>query len=608
MELGPILRFELRRTARQGRLYVLRGAIGLVLLGVAAKVDDWRQTLTASGDLLGGLVVPQAMRSLVEQIFLELMLVQAAAIVFLVPGLVAGSIAEEDRRGTMLDLLASPLSSGSIVLGKLVVQLARTGMALGVGFPFALTFGLLGILDFHFVSSAYVMLMAWILFVASLSLVVSVVNPRPRLTTLIAYLLVVGWLFLPGGYALIVAQLPRRFAWLETVSEWVFQGHPAGLELLLRIVTMGPFVGPIGSAWLRSELARCLPHFVGVHLTFAVIFILLAVLLLRPLRLGFWLRRSWVGEPTSKRSRPPIGDDPMFWKERYATSGPFGRPLVRGAFLLVCLILLAPLLGMAQAAFGEWQESWWDGLAWQWKRNELNEVLRHVHATLYFLGLVGVAAIAATSVTGERERGTWISLATTLVTGREVARAKVIGALVALRGLAIPLLLIWTVGLMTGSVHPVGVVAAAIGVVIYLWYAAAIGVFLSLVSKSSEQAIGATLLVLFASNLLPFLFVPLSLVGSLTGSWSGVYLAGATPFIGWASLVSPIDIQEWQAGRVWDQPFYLPAGLWRCRVVLNPGLVRTYAVSLAIHTLGAITATWAAARVFNARGGRRSQS
>ncbi|WP_020465835.1 ABC transporter permease [Singulisphaera acidiphila] len=602
MDLGPILRFELRRTARQGRLYLFRGAIGLFLMGMmTAMVSDWRHASA------GGWQTLQALRSLTELLFLELTLVQGIAIAVLVPGLVAGSIAEEDRRGTMTDLLASPLSSGSIVLGKLVVQLARTGMAWGVGLPFVLPFVLFGALDFSFVSSAYIMLVAWTLFVASLSLVVSVVNPRPRLAILMAYVLVVGWLLGPIGYASLAVQLPWPLAWLQTVSGWILQGHPANQEWLFTIITMrpfaGPYVEPAGSAWLKSELARGLPGFVSIQLTFSAIFVLLALLLLRPLRLGVWLRTARVGEPNSKH-RPPIGDDPILWKEWYTTSGPLDRPVVRGAILLVCMVLLAPLLGTVRSAFLEWHESWWDALAWWWKRNALNESLRHVHSTLYFLGLVCGAAIAATSVTGERERGTWVSLTTTLVTGREVARAKVIGSLVAVRGLAIPFLLVWIVGLMTGSVHPIGAVSAAIGIVVYLWYAAAIGVFVSMMSKTSERAIGATLVVLLVSNALPLLFVPLSLIGSITGAWSSVYLAGLTPFMEWASLLSPMDIQQWHTGQVWGQIFCLPAGIWRRSVVLEPGLAWTFAISLAVHATGAIAATRFAARVFDARRGR----
>jgi ABC-type transport system involved in multi-copper enzyme maturation permease subunit len=597
MDPGPILRFELRRTARQLRSYVIRVAMGLGLLGTA-----W--LLNKSNYVQASLETPQALRSLAELLFFELTLAQGAAIVFLVPGLVAGSIAEEDRRGTMTDLLASPLSSRAIVLSKLVVQLVRTGVALGVGLAFVLPCALLRVLDLTVVAEVYVMLFAWTLFVASLSLLVSIVIPRPRLATVTAYVLIVGWLLGPIGYAPIAARLPRPLAWLQTLNNWVRLGHPSEVVWTIMVVADLPAAAPIHVDWLRWQFVQSFPRLVIFQLTASVIFVTLAVLLLRPLRLGRWQRGSRGVEGKTTKPRPPIGDDPTFWKEWHAT-GPLGRPALRWAFVVLCLILLYPLLGTVGNAFLEWRESWWNLSGSQWKRSKLNESLRHIQETLYLLGLISVAAIAATSVTGEREGGTWTSLASTLVTGREVARAKVIGALGALRRLAFPLLIIWDVGLMTGSVHPAGVVAAVAGFAIFLWYAAAIGVFCSMVSKTSEQAIGATLLVLFVGNVLPLLFVPLNLIGTLTGSWSAVYLAGSTPFMEWASLVSPIDIHEWLAGRRWDPSFSLPGGIWASRVELNAGLARTFVISLVFHTLGAIAATRAAARAFDAGRGRR---
>ena len=79
-----------------------------------------------------------------DLLVLELVWTQGVAIVLLVPGLVAGSIAEEDGRGTMLALLASPLSSGSIVLGKLAARLAMVVVVLAIGLPVVVPLAMLG--------------------------------------------------------------------------------------------------------------------------------------------------------------------------------------------------------------------------------------------------------------------------------------------------------------------------------------------------------------------------------------------------------------------------------------------------------------------------------
>jgi len=604
MEIGPILRFELRRAARQPRTYLVRAAIGFGLLAILWLANEWRRETGGLGAGTAGFVSPMLLRTLAERLVFLLMLVQGLAIGCLIPALVAGSVAEDDRRGTMKDVLGSPLPSRMIVIDKLVVPLIRAGEALGVGLPFILPLVLIGIVDRSIVTSLYLILAAWTVFVASSAILAAVLSPRPRLAILASYALLVAWLGGPVGLNVLTAWLPGSWAWLGVVNDWAWLGHPIRVIRPLAIALIQPFDGRTGLFRVGSELAKVFVSFVGVQLSVSVLFVFLAVRLLRPMRLGPWVwtgrRRRVRGAPPS----PPIGDDPMLWKERYAT-GVTVRRLLRWAFLVLGFLLLVPQFTMVGEAFREWRDSSWG--AWTvvgWRREVLNESLRLIHETLCLVGFIGAAAVAAASVTGEREGGTWTSLATTLVTGREVARAKVLGSLSTLRSLAIPLLIVWTIGLATGSVHPLGVLGAAVGLAVYLGFAVAVGVAISMVSSSSPRAVGGTLLALLTVNVLSLLFVPSDLIRTLTGSWSTVYLAGSTPFMAWASLASPTDIQNWLAGRLGDQYFSLPGGVGRIRVELHLGLVRTYAISLLVHALVAAGLTWAAARAFDTGRGR----
>jgi hypothetical protein len=82
-----------------------------------------------------------------DLLVLELVWTQGVAILLVVRGLAAGSIAEEDRQGTMLALLASPLSSGSIILGKLAARLAQVALALATSLPVVDPRAMMGALD-----------------------------------------------------------------------------------------------------------------------------------------------------------------------------------------------------------------------------------------------------------------------------------------------------------------------------------------------------------------------------------------------------------------------------------------------------------------------------
>jgi ABC-type transport system involved in multi-copper enzyme maturation permease subunit len=331
----------------------------------------------------------------------------------------------------------------------------------------------------------------------------------------------------------------------------------------------------------------------GIHAACSVLCLFFAALCLRPLRLGWWLRRR---REVSGSSRPEVGDDPMLWKEWYAP-GRRSHVTVGLTLIVVGVLLFYPQLAPAEASFREWRTSWSNNATPVSKRMKLNESLRQLNAGLCVLGLVVVTALAAGSITGEHERRTWTNLTMTLISGREIVAAKASGTLWNVRGLLVAFVALWAIGMGTGAVHPLGALAAAASLFVYARYAAAIGVLLSLLSKSSERAIGTAVLVVLIGNALALLFVPLDLLGSLAGSWSTLYLAGVSPLVEWFSLVSPVEIQWWLEPRSWEweEQLRLPWGLWSTRIRLTPGLIWVYLASLALHALATMVVMRAAA-------------
>jgi ABC-type transport system involved in multi-copper enzyme maturation permease subunit len=595
MHMGPIFRHELIRIARRRSHYAMRALLGLALLYVVWTFDPSGPAFLRSVPMRtggGGTLPLQNATRLADLVFLDLAWIQGLAILLLVPGLTAGSIAEEDQSGTMHDLLASPLSSAAIVIGKLAARLFHVGIALAVGLVLVLPLALLRVLDAAIVAHAYAMLFTLAFFVGSLSLLVSVVGTRPRAAVSAAYVLVGGWLLLPIWLRRLVAGFKGPLAWISTVNNQVLMTLPweaAGALWWIGWATLnGDRIG-VGFAW--SRLSTTFPQVVGMQLAVSVLCLLLAVLLLRPLRLG-WRKRGrghrWI-QAAHSPVRTAIGDDPMRWKERCTAWHPQSR-IARLLAILLGALVLVPLIGPTSSALHEqWESLHGDGSR-IWARWSLNESLRNISAGLYILGLAAIAARAATSVTEERERGTWTSLATTMVTGREIVRAKIAGAVWGIRSMIVLFLLLWSIGMTVGSVHPVGAIAAAASLAVFAWYAAAVGVFCSSVAGTSERALVATFSVLLASNAFALMFVPLDLIGALGGSRQALFMAGVSPFVEWFALVSPIEIQQYLGGWPWEGRIELPFGVWSTRLRLEPGLIRTYMISLALHAIGALVA------------------
>jgi hypothetical protein len=216
-------------------------------------------------------------------------------------------------------------------------------------------------------------------------------------------------------------------------------------------------------------------------------------------------------------------------------------------------------------------------------RLALNGELRMAAAWLSALWGLAVASAAAVSITSEREANTWESLAATLLTGPEVVRGKILGALWSARRLALAVAAVVTVGVLGGAVHPAGAVASGLVLAASGGLAAALGVAVSVRARNSTRALAVMVVALVVAG---YLGIGLgSVATSLTqGPEPGTLgpLLGFAPAAEWASLVSYRefdDLREGHPARVGESPV-----AYRRDVLLTLGLLLA-AASLAAFGL-----------------------
>src|SRR5438034_6096496 len=112
---GPVLFYDLIRTARRSRYFVIRIIYALVLLFLLCSVylnyrdADWR-------------VPADRMADAAAAFFATFMYVQFTVVVLLTPAYAAGAIADEKQRQTLDFLLATDLRDREIILGKLAAR------------------------------------------------------------------------------------------------------------------------------------------------------------------------------------------------------------------------------------------------------------------------------------------------------------------------------------------------------------------------------------------------------------------------------------------------------------------------------------------------------
>jgi len=500
---GPVFNFELLGTARRSRFYLVRAFYAAVLLLILWSMHAGWISET------GGELPSHMVNWFAFSTFCAIAVGQEILVLVLTPALVAGVIADEKQRKTLHYLLASRLTSPEIVLGKLLVRMLYVGVLLGVSLPVLSLLVLLGGVDPRLVLLACGATLSTAWFLAALSIWVSTIARRVREAFFIAYGLEGLWLFLPLILRNVsISRWPAFDGVMTWLADWV--GYSSPIEVGRRLI-----FGMIGGGLSGLSLLELVGWMSGLQLAFGIVLAALAAWQLRPLfrrqdgdggvraprglRSILSSRRRW-----RFRRRPVLDDRPMLWKELY-TGG--ARGLARFVALLLTLIgggFLA--YWTVWFAINAVQEMWEQGYyspAGYWARSDRSAFywfLEGVVPLLYVVGILAVAGAAAASITSEHEEDTWVSLTATDLTGREIIFAKLRGALKRGRRFAELILLMAAVGVFAGSIHVLSLPFLIVGLLLYGWFAAGLGVWISLFLRSTWRAQFLTITTLLLIN------------------------------------------------------------------------------------------------------------
>jgi ABC-type transport system involved in multi-copper enzyme maturation permease subunit len=494
---GPVFNFELLATSRRGRFYTIRAFYGIVLLIILWAIHSSWSSAYEGAELPAPMVKWFALSALGGISF-----GQEVLVLVLTPALVAGVIADEKKRKTLHYLMASQLTSPEIVLGKLFVRMLYVGVLLGVSVPVMSLLVMLGGIDPWLVvlSCGATLTTAW--FLASLSIWVSTIARRPREALFITYGLEGLWLVVPSvASGTIATGWPRIDEVVLHVAEWIGASSPVDV---LWVVSRGLMTGLIAS-W--DEMVYWM---MGLQLAAGVVLSGLAAVQLRPIfrRQDDTVRKSRglraILASRRLRSHPRLGDRPMLWKELHTSrAGGFARfvggllTLIAGGFLAYYAVWLGLNAFLELWKFGYGGRRDWETAEW---RLVFHRFLAPIVPLLYLVGAVTVAGAAAATITSEHEEDTWVSLTSTDLTGREIILAKLLGALGRARRLWGVIGLLIVAGIALDSLHWLTLPALALALAVYGWFAAVLGVWISIQLRSTWRAQFLTIAALLLVN------------------------------------------------------------------------------------------------------------
>jgi ABC-type Na+ efflux pump permease subunit len=469
---GPILAVELVTTSRRTRYFVIR-----VLYAVALFLALW---CTYETTVRGGRYIDiNTIAEFTSAFFGTFGIMQLMTVLLIGPALAAGTIAQERERRTMEYLYATPLSNLEIIIGKLGGRVLQILCLVLSGAPVLTLAMLLGGIAPRAIVSLTAITLSTVLFVAMVSMAVSAWTARARDAVIKAYLLFFCiWMAPIPGLAL--TQFVPACAWMSPLVEQATVANP--------VVTFTMILDGRGF-WGVVEPWSLLLALVRNQMLVGGTAILLATLFMRRVH----LRES--GKPARERRwriqffRGQIGDDPMQWKELYAEPGSsrlglLGYGLLAVIFIAVCGFTISIYLrSLERTAFGYYRP----------RGEEFCQYAAFMGAFLSCCGLLLMTARAAGSITSEKERDSWVSLIGTPLEGRQIVKAKILGNLWSLRGLAPFLAVVWLPALTLRPSFFWGIVFTLAALGILAAFTATLGVYCSLSSKNTLRAMAAAL-------------------------------------------------------------------------------------------------------------------
>ncbi len=327
MDIRPIFNRELLVATRKPGLWWNRGFFAGMLLAIALATFGaryyWDRGQVSDHDIMARVAF---------QTFLWILLAHMTEVFGIFLGRAAPSIALEKDRRTLDFLLATRLSNAEIVLGKLAACMTFLVASFAAGFPIVLLLHLLGGIDPLLILLGYAGSMTTAFFMVALAIWISTDARDARVAAGASVLCWMTWLIGPFFVATVLPRLGLRPpGFLLTANAWVLTSSP--FNLLFKIA---------GGVRVGSQLVDAVAWMSGLQVAGGAVLVIWAITRLRSkYRVNVsadnqslaarLIRPGW-----RWRHKPPVGDDPILWREMHTAR----------AGLLAMAIAVVILLGM----------------------------------------------------------------------------------------------------------------------------------------------------------------------------------------------------------------------------------------------------------------------
>lgn len=505
---GPVFFHDIVRTGRQRLTFALRWfyavGVGFVLtmlyyFWLDGKVNYFRNPNPVVGT--------NEMANFGAEFFATFIVIQFLVVVLLTPVYVAGTICIDKERKILEFLFATDLRNREIIFGKLASRVLTLLLFVLVGLPILAFVQLFGGVDPEQLLAATVATVVTIFGLSALGIWFSTQLKKARDAIMLTYLSYAVYLILTVLVTALVTF--SGVGWWNTplpLGSWSFGLNDvcytlASGNIIWQVITMNaPRGAPVAFALDDSLRAYCVFWIASAGLLLGH-----AMLVLRAVTL-----RQAYGNPGGTRSRkktlaaadgaesvvvneatrryPPIGTNPVLWKEVFVDTGTRGGWLARILFGLIALGMVAPIALIVYFTFID-PPNYYANMTfserWHRFREEANMWARIVTGILTFLIVLATAVRGAGAVSGEKDKDTWISLLGTPLSSDDILSGKFWGCVLGLRRVYVFLLFIWCLTLAMGAAHPLTILLDAALIALYVVAFAWLGLYCSMTARTT---------------------------------------------------------------------------------------------------------------------------
>ncbi len=518
---GPIFEKELVVSSRRRRNYVLRFAYVALLSFLVLMV--WIPNISMSSSL-----AYQTARMSVAGLwivtticFYQFIMTQFTAVIML-----STAISDEIYHKTLGLLMTTPITSFQIVMGKLLSKLLQMLLLIGISFPLLVILRVFGGVPWSYILSSFCITITASLFAGALTLYFSIRGRYAYAVILKSiFTLAMLYLFIPMIMIFLMVLITQstgpssamKLMYVISLFNPFFQMYGATVSLF-----MGRIFGTFGAA-LSPWTWHCLT-LLGLTILLVARSVTIVRRVARSQAVGEFeigsrrrikkkkheaVLKPEEGRYFSDSEIKPVKGSPIVWKELRV-------PFIRGGrrsskialgFSLAALFLCYLLNHITDA---------------------LDSEATHFGYALVFvlLGLITNIVLSATTITGEKESGSWPILLTTPLDNWQIIIGKAIG--VFRRCLPIWLFLAGHLILFTlvKYIHPIAIFQMVLVVAGSMFFLGCSGLYFSSLMKRTTSAVVANLgFVAFLWFVMPIFLSFMMQITRSTPEWMNAYLS-----------------------------------------------------------------------------------